>query len=210
MDMRERLQQQLLHVKAGRKIVNRLQATGHARQLVPDSEHLLNRTVAENFANCESRAQTQSQSKRRGVLAKLKREDGLSPQFSRAARRNIPAEVLQRVRELNWMDLELHDLATDISSSTIAVEREKGMKELKKGPLKAQQQPGKGAGALNATAATNASASASADAADPTAKPAGVGEATDGNGADSGSLSDSDTASVSSSVGSADSVKDEL
>lgn len=210
MDMRERLQQQLLHAKAGRKIINRLQATGHARQLVPDSEHLLNRTVAENFANCESRAQTQSQSKRRGVLAKLKREDGLAPQFSRAARRSIPAEVLQRVRELNWMDLELHDLATNISTDTIAVQREKGMKVLKKGPLKTPQQPGKGAGAINATAPTKTSASA--DAADPAAKPAGVGEGADGEAAvaDSADFSDSDTASVSSSVGSADSVKDEL
>lgn len=40
MAMRERLQQQMLHIKAGRKIVNRLEATGRARQLVPDSEHI--------------------------------------------------------------------------------------------------------------------------------------------------------------------------
>ena len=40
-DLRERLQQQLLHAKAGRKIVNRLQATGHARQLVPDEDHIM-------------------------------------------------------------------------------------------------------------------------------------------------------------------------
>lgn len=61
-------------------------------------------------------------------MAKLKREDGAAPQFSRTARRSIPGEVLQRVRALNWMDLELHELATNISTETIAAEREKGMK----------------------------------------------------------------------------------
>lgn len=174
-DMRERLQQQLLHAKAGRKIVNRLQATGHARQLVPDEEHIMSaplllpsatstslwrrinaygctlaavgaprrpaeaeaeslccccadRTVAENFAQCESNAQSRSHSKRRGVMAKLKREDGGAPQFSRQARRSIPGPVLQHVKMINWMDFELHELATSISSGTIANEREKGMK----------------------------------------------------------------------------------
>ena len=86
------------------------------------------RTIAENFANCESNAQSRGHSKRRGVMAKLKREDGGSPQFSRNARRAIPGDVLHHIRAINWMDMELHELATAISTRTIAGERQQGMK----------------------------------------------------------------------------------
>lgn len=86
------------------------------------------RTIADNFASCESNAQSRSYSKRRGVMAKLKREDGGSPQFSRAARRSIPGPVLQRIRSINWMDLELHELATEMSVASIQAAREQGMK----------------------------------------------------------------------------------
>ena len=83
------------------------------------------------------------------------------------------------------------------------------MQVLKKGPLRNAQQSGKGAGAVNAGPSTNASAPA--DAADPVAEHAGVGTAGEGEAAkpDSVSDADSDTASVTSSVGSAD-IKDEL
>jgi len=47
--LRNRLQQQLLHAKAGRKIVNRLQATGHAQQLVSDEEHVMSALPAAAF-----------------------------------------------------------------------------------------------------------------------------------------------------------------
>eukprot|EP00892_Ulva_mutabilis_P010571 jgi/Ulvmu1/7887/UM004_0118.1 len=207
MAMRERLQQQMLHIKAGRKIVNRLEATGRARQLVPDSEHITNRTIAENFANCESNAQSRAHSKRRGVMAKLKREDGGAPQFSRNARRAIPGDVLKRIRAINWMDMELHELATAISSETITNERGNGMKELKKGQMKRPQQSANGAGADNVEATRNDSAPAGAPDA-VAGQGDGVGD-TDKGGetrASDGSISDAETASVSSF----DSVKDEL
>lgn len=40
-EMRDRLQTQLTNAKAGTKVVSRLEATGVARQIVPDEEHRL-------------------------------------------------------------------------------------------------------------------------------------------------------------------------
>jgi hypothetical protein len=41
LDLKDRLQLQLTHIRAGRHIVSRLSATGRARQLLPDDAHKL-------------------------------------------------------------------------------------------------------------------------------------------------------------------------
>jgi len=89
---------------------------------------IADRTVAEHFALCESNSVSRSNSKRRAVMASLKREDGGAPQFSSAARSGIPDSVMQHLTTLNWMDIELHEVAASISSRSVATEREKGMK----------------------------------------------------------------------------------
>jgi hypothetical protein len=61
-------------------------------------------------------------------MARLKRIDGASAQFSRRAREHIPSVVIDRIREINWMDVELHEVATELATAMHRRERAKGMK----------------------------------------------------------------------------------
>lgn len=131
-DLRDRLINQRTNVQAGTKIVSRLTATGRARQLVPDEEHIVNKTIIEQFATCEQNAQQRSASKRKGSMNRIKRLDGVSPQFSKKSRERIPAAVIARIKELNWMDVELHEVATEMATSMIKKARANGMTPLPK------------------------------------------------------------------------------
>lgn len=207
-DLRDRLINQRTNVQAGTKIVSRLTATGRARQLVPDEEHIVStcrpsswcalaaafrvctngmipfsgetlvdvlhllsaallvysasvgtvltmssvllggitncpglvfkvphsvydvcadKTIIEQFATCEQNAQQRSANKRKGSMNRIKRLDGVSPQFSKKSRERIPAAVIARIKELNWMDVELHEVATEMATAMIKKARANGM-----------------------------------------------------------------------------------
>lgn len=63
-------------------------------------------------------------------MLKIKRLDGASASFSRKARERIPTPVIQRIRDLNWMDNQLHEVASDLASNMIQDETARGMQVL--------------------------------------------------------------------------------
>jgi hypothetical protein len=58
----------------------------------------------------------------------MKRLDGAVATFSNHARERIPKPVIDRIKEMNWMDIELHEVATEIATEMNRRERAKGMK----------------------------------------------------------------------------------
>lgn len=60
-------------------------------------------------------------------MSKLKRLDGAVAQFSKRARERIPPAVINRIKEINWLDVELHEVATEMATEMIKRERAKGM-----------------------------------------------------------------------------------
>ena len=85
------------------------------------------RTLAEQFANCENNAQQRASSKRKGSMGKVRRLDGATALFSKKARERIPAPVIDRIKEINWLDIELHEVASEMANEMIRRETAKGM-----------------------------------------------------------------------------------
>ena len=87
------------------------------------SQSLLERfpdtNVGAHYASCQLKAHTRATDKRHAVMSKLTTNKMESIEFSRAARKSIPPEVLEEIETLNWMDMELHQLAQELHTATM-------------------------------------------------------------------------------------------
>ena len=90
-----------------------------------DGGHCADKTIADNFARCESGAQGKARKKRESSLNQLKRADGVRPMFSRQSRQQLPRGVYDRILETNWMDVAMHKLALELSDGLIEREEQK-------------------------------------------------------------------------------------
>lgn len=88
-----------------------------------------NKTVAANFAQCESTAQRRAHQKRASIMGRLTMPDGQAAGFSRAAREKLPADTLDAIIAANWMDMELHALATSRITATVQRLEDAGLLE---------------------------------------------------------------------------------
>ena len=87
---------------------------------------VVDRTIAENFSACEANSQKKARRKHYATIAKVKRADGASPRFGPAARQLLAPETVKIIEEANWMDVELHKLATQLNQA--AIDREAARK----------------------------------------------------------------------------------
>lgn len=84
------------------------------------------RSIVENFAYCELNQGRKLRRSQQRTMSKVKRADGASPRFSRATRLRLDPEVVGAIKEANWMDMELHKLASELAKGFIAREAAKG------------------------------------------------------------------------------------
>ena len=84
------------------------------------------RSIADNFARCEANQQKKAREKRDRSLSQVKRADGARAVFSRRAREALPAEVKDTILKANWMDVALHELASELADKHIKEAASKG------------------------------------------------------------------------------------
>jgi len=79
-----------------------------------------------NFAQCEAKGHAKGKAKRERIFAKLQTALGQTIEFSRAARAAIDPDLIAELEALNWMDAELHRLATALHAETLERQRREG------------------------------------------------------------------------------------
>ncbi|KAG2489337.1 hypothetical protein HYH03_012167 [Edaphochlamys debaryana] len=102
------------------------QTDAFGNPLDPEFKKIANSNIAAEFVRCANRAQARSNSRREQSLAALSYPDGRSVLFSKAARKRIPAEVLDLIRSHNKLDTQLHALGLEMLAKRIEELKEAG------------------------------------------------------------------------------------
>jgi hypothetical protein len=74
------------------------EASGPARQIVPDDSFQMEATVRDAFFDCSQRAQQRNRQRKATSMRGLVTTNGQNITFSAAARRNVSEDILQMIR----------------------------------------------------------------------------------------------------------------
>eukprot|EP00877_Chromochloris_zofingiensis_P003280 jgi/Chrzof1/12953/Cz07g13220.t1 len=77
-------------------------------------DKMLELALGAEFQRCASKAQGKNKMRKTSSLAHLALPDGRQVEFAKAARKQIPDEVIQEIKRRNALDIELHHLARQL------------------------------------------------------------------------------------------------
>ncbi|GFR48031.1 hypothetical protein Agub_g9863 [Astrephomene gubernaculifera] len=115
-----------------------------------DFKRIPNSNVGNEFMRCASRAQQRAATRREQSLAALCTADGRQVSFSKAARKRIPADVLDLIRSYNTLDTALHRVGLGLLDARLVEQKEQGLyADMPKLPADDAQDSGLGARRAN-------------------------------------------------------------
>ena len=129
--------------------------TGKARMLVPDREFKDPRNLGLVYRECELSASARAKHKKKESFKAMVTPWGESLQFTSAARKNIDQSIIDRIRELNKVDVELYDIGKTTLEHEIEAQKEAGVFEPLPNAMKQSQLPPNAVANPNAISLSN-------------------------------------------------------
>lgn len=107
-----------------------LKAKGRAVQLIPDTKFIRHgRTLGQEFTDCQDQAKQKAAKRRGNSFRHLRTVDDKGFVFSKQARKDIPEQVLEKIRRLNPIDVALWELGAELLEKKMGEQMEAAILE---------------------------------------------------------------------------------
>jgi hypothetical protein len=85
------------------------------------------RNLGSNFGECSSESKSSESEKSLEAFRKLRTEDGESFQFDYESRKQIDDSIIERIKELNQMDMKIMEIGSKVFDETLDKQRSLGL-----------------------------------------------------------------------------------